>query len=49
MIRSLGLTFSQPSARYATGDVLEVAGCPVRLKVDRRAGQPATSSTSPVA
>ena len=37
MIRSLGLTFSAPNPRYAAGDVLEVAGCPVRLKVDRRA------------
>ena len=37
MIRSLGLTFSAPNPRYAPGDVLEVAGCAVRLKVDRRA------------
>ena len=37
MIRSLGLTFTQPNPRYAAGDVLEVAGCAVRLKVDRRA------------
>ena len=37
MIRSLGLKFSQPNPRYAPGDVLEVAGCAVRLKVDRRA------------
>jgi len=37
MIRSLGLKFSQPNPRYAAGDVLEVAGCAVRLKVDRRA------------
>ncbi len=37
MIRSLGLNFSQPNPRYAAGDVLEVAGCAVRLKVDRRA------------
>ena len=25
--------------RYASGDTLEVAGCPVRLRVDRRAGR----------
>ena len=37
MIRSLGLNFTQPNPRYAAGDVLEVAGCAVRLKVDRRA------------
>ena len=37
MIRSLGLNFAQPNPRYAAGDVLEVAGCAVRLKVDRRA------------
>ena len=37
MIRSLGLQFSQPNPRYAAGDVLQVAGCAVRLKVDRRA------------
>ncbi len=37
MIRSLGLDFSAPDPRYAAGDVLEVAGCAVRLKVDRRA------------
>jgi hypothetical protein len=37
MIRSLGLDFSAPNPRYAPGDVLEVAGCAVRLKVDGRA------------
>lgn len=37
MIRSLGLGFSAPNPRYAPGDVLEVAGCAVRLKVDGRA------------
>ena len=37
MIRSLGLAFTAAPPRYAAGDVLEVAGCPVRLKVDRRA------------
>ena len=37
MIRSLGLSFAAPSPRYAAGDVLEVAGCAVRLKVDGRA------------
>jgi predicted metal-dependent hydrolase len=37
MIRTLGLQFSQPNPRYAPGDVLEVGGCAVRLKVDRRA------------
>lgn len=37
MIRSLGLAFAAPSLRYVAGDVLEVAGCPVRLKVDGRA------------
>jgi predicted metal-dependent hydrolase len=29
--------FDLRSERYASGDVLEVAGCPVRLRVDRRA------------
>jgi hypothetical protein len=37
MIRSLGLSFTSPNPRFADGDVLEVAGCAVRLKVDRRA------------
>ncbi|HEY5410000.1 MAG TPA: SprT family zinc-dependent metalloprotease [Caulobacteraceae bacterium] len=37
MIRSLGLHFAAPDLRYAAGDTIEVAGCPVRLKVDRRA------------
>ena len=37
MIRNLGLSFSPATARYAAGDVLQVAGCPVRLKVDGRA------------
>ena len=37
MIRSLGLSFSAPNPRYAAGDVLEVAGCAVRLRVDGRA------------
>ncbi|HEX4097767.1 MAG TPA: M48 family metallopeptidase [Caulobacteraceae bacterium] len=37
MIRSLGLTFIATDPRFAAGEMLEVAGCPVRLKVDRRA------------
>ena len=39
MIRSLGLHLSAPNPRYAAGDVLEVAGCAVRLKVDGRASR----------
>ena len=37
MIRSLGLAFAADPPRFAAGDVLQVAGCAVRLKVDRRA------------
>ena len=37
MIRSLAFDLTGPDRRYAAGDTLEVAGCRVRLKVDRRA------------